>query len=331
MAVLKVALIALMLAAAVAATTTEVDVEVDEEGKPRKGRKLVSPRVLAGKAMMKKSNIVIVPKGDPRARAPVDAQTPAGVTPASGSQMPVLKSGTYTTSAACQAKAGQCIDTSVCSTRKGTLFRGVCPGASVCCIGGTTTSTQPTTPVTPPTVDAGQCPGYAGLATTNKAGNGNVIYATVPIKAEHMTEPGKVGMSDELADNTMRLQPTACAFARMQALAAAAGVNLKIASGFRTLKRQQYFYNCMLTKKCNGGNKAAVPGNSNHGVGLALDLNADCGKQAGAKAPTLCKSSKVYVWLLNNYRTHGFIRAVPSEPWHWEYRPGQAMPSYANF
>jgi hypothetical protein len=304
-------------------------VDVDEEGRPRKGRKLVSPRVLKGKAMMKKQDIVIVPKGDPRARAPTSPASPfsAGA---------VLKAGaSFTTSAACAAKNGQCLETAACSSRRGTLFRGVCPGVSVCCIGGTAPAATPSTPTTPstpaPTVDVGSCPSYAGLATTTKAGNGNIMYQTVPIKAEHMVDPSKIGMSDQLADNTMRLQPTACAFGRMAELASKAGVTLKIASGFRSLARQQYFWNCYQTKKCNNGNTAARPGNSNHGVGLALDLNTDCGKQLTAKAPAACKSSAVYTWLLNNYRTHGFIRAVPNEPWHWEYRPGQAMPSYANF
>jgi len=203
---------------------------------------------------------------------------------------------------------------------------------SVCCIGGSTAPTAPTTPTTPAApVDTGSCPFYAGLPTTLKAGNGGINYPTVPIKAEHMVDPSKIGVSDTLADNTMRLQPTACAFGRMSELATKAGVTLKIASGFRSLARQQYFWNCFQTKKCNNGNTAARPGNSNHGVGLALDLNTDCGKQLTSRAPAACRSSAVYTWLLNNYRTHGFIRAVPNEPWHWEYRPGQAMPSYANF
>jgi len=321
MAVMKVALIALMLAAVVVANSVDADVEVDEEGRPRKGRKLVSPRVLKGKAMMKKTDIVIVPKGDPRARGPTSQAT-------SG---PILKAGaSFTTSAACAAKNGQCLETSACSARQGTLFRGVCPGVSVCCIGGSTPSTPaPTTPA--PTVDVGSCPFYSGLATSTKAGNNNIMYQTVPIQAAHMVDPSKIGMSDQLADNTMRLQPTACAFGRLAELASKAGVTVKIASGFRSLARQQYFWNCFQTKKCNNGNTAARPGNSNHGVGLALDLNTDCGKQLTSKAPAACKSSAVYTWLLNNYRTHGFIRAVPNEPWHWEYRPGQAQPAYAFF
>lgn len=326
MAVLKVLVLAAVLCVAAAhAADVEVDVEADADARPRKGKKLVSPRVLKGKALMPKKHIIIVPKGDPRARAPFSAALPA--------QSPVLKAGTYVTSAACAAKPGRCIETAQCTQLKGSLFRGVCPGASVCCINIPAAPATPTAPTAPstPAVPSDQCPYYSTLPTTRKAGNGNVMYDTVPIKQEHMSEPDKFGLSDTLADNTMRLNPTACAFARLQAAAAAAGVRLTIASGFRSLARQQYFWNCFQTKKCNNGNRAAVPGNSNHGVGLALDLNTDCGKQAGSRAPAACKSSKVYMYLLNNYRTHGFVRAVQDEPWHWEYRPQNPMPSWAQF
>ena len=72
--------------------------------------------------------------------------------------------------------------------------------------------------------------------------------------------------------------------------------------------------NCYITKKCNNGNLAAKPGTSNHGVGLALDLNSS--------------GSGVYSWLKNNAHAHGFIRTVSSETWHWEYRPGSSPAPY---
>jgi hypothetical protein len=69
-----------------------------------------------------------------------------------------------------------------------------------------------------------------------------------------------------------------------------------------------------LTCGCLYLSTCALPfaGSSNHGQGIALDLNTDCGKQFGAKPPAACKSSAVYMWLLKNARTHGFIRAVVS-------------------
>jgi len=318
--VVLIAALCVLCAVAVAGADVDVDTEVDTEMErpPRAGKKLVSPRVLTSKAMMPKHRIIMVPKGDPRARAPQD------LTPAGASSTSILRA-----SQTCVGLKGSCIPRASCSSTTSSVVTGLCPGATYCCVPKTTT---PPTPPQPP-VDLGSCPVYAGLATTNKAGNGNIVYATVPIAAAHMVDTSKIGLPDNLADNTMRLQPTACAFARMAAAAAQAGVTIKIASGFRTYARQKYFWDCYQTKRCNGGNLAAFPGNSNHGVGLALDLNTDCGKQpSGSRpAPALCKSSRVYTWLLANARTFGFVRSVPTEPWHGEYRAGAAMPSYALF
>lgn len=98
---------------------------------------------------------------------------------------------------------------------------------------------------------------------------------------------------------------TASMYARMQKAAAAAGVSIRVVSGFRTMAQQKYLYNCYLTKSCNGGNLAAKPGYSNHQSGHALDLNTS--------APGVAN------WLNNHADEYGFKRTVPGEPWHWEY------------
>ncbi|MBK7397297.1 MAG: D-alanyl-D-alanine carboxypeptidase family protein [Myxococcales bacterium] len=91
----------------------------------------------------------------------------------------------------------------------------------------------------------------------------------------------------------------------MQKAAAAAGVHIRVVSGFRTMSQQKYLYNCYVTKSCNGGNLAAKPGYSNHQSGHALDLNTS--------------SAGVGSWLAAHADEYGFKRTVPSEPWHWEY------------
>jgi LAS superfamily LD-carboxypeptidase LdcB len=58
------------------------------------------------------------------------------------------------------------------------------------------------------------------------------------------------------------------------------------------------------------GGLAAVPGTSNHGWGLAVDVDTD---QAGAQQ-----------WMQANGHRFGFVEAVRREPWHWEFRPAQA-------
>jgi LAS superfamily LD-carboxypeptidase LdcB len=97
---------------------------------------------------------------------------------------------------------------------------------------------------------------------------------------------------------------TADAFLRMRKAASQDGVQIRIVSGFRSYAEQDRLYKLYLAGR---GNLAARPGYSNHQDGHALDLNAS--------APG------VYSWLSRRARSFGFIRTVPSENWHWEYRP----------
>jgi hypothetical protein len=101
---------------------------------------------------------------------------------------------------------------------------------------------------------------------------------------------------------------TANAYAVMQDAAAAAGINLAVVSGFRTMAEQQYLYACYVNCSCNSCNLAAQPGYSNHQSGHALDLNTS--------------DPGVYSWLTANAGSFGFQRTVPSEIWHWEWWSG---------
>jgi hypothetical protein len=101
---------------------------------------------------------------------------------------------------------------------------------------------------------------------------------------------------------------TANAYYVMAQAAAAAGVNLQVVSGFRTMQQQEYLYSCYVNCSCNNCNLAATPGFSNHQSGHALDLNTSAGG--------------VYGWLEANAAAFGFTRTVPSEPWHWEWWGG---------
>lgn len=101
---------------------------------------------------------------------------------------------------------------------------------------------------------------------------------------------------------------TGNAYTVMQAAAAAAGVSMRINSGFRTPQEQAYLYACYKNCNCNSCNLAAAPGYSNHQSGTALDLNTANGA--------------VFNWLNNNGARFGFRRTVPSEAWHWEYFGG---------
>jgi hypothetical protein len=95
---------------------------------------------------------------------------------------------------------------------------------------------------------------------------------------------------------------TARAFLAMRMAATAAGVDLRLESGFRTAAQQRALYKAWRKGR---GNKAAPPGRSNHQSGRALDIAVSA---PGALA-----------WLETNAASYGFARTVVNEPWHWEY------------
>lgn len=95
---------------------------------------------------------------------------------------------------------------------------------------------------------------------------------------------------------------TGHAFLRWQKAAEAAGVNIGLNSGFRTMDEQRYLYGCYQSGNCNNGNLAARPGYSNHQSGEAIDI-----------------SNSTSSWVQNNAARYGFRRTVAGEPWHFEY------------
>lgn len=93
-----------------------------------------------------------------------------------------------------------------------------------------------------------------------------------------------------------------------QAFSEEFGENLCLTSSYRDLSNQERLY----STKPPG--MAAVPGTSNHGWGLAVDL---CG---GVET----QGSPEFNWLENNSKKWGWFHpqwaySNPFEPWHWEY------------
>ena len=90
------------------------------------------------------------------------------------------------------------------------------------------------------------------------------------------------------------------------AYAAKFGRNLQITNpgggnAYRSYERQVEYYN-------NPNLRAAKPGYSNHGWGLAVDISGT-GGYGGA----------TYKWLNANAPSYGFDDGVSGEPWHWEW------------
>lgn len=113
--------------------------------------------------------------------------------------------------------------------------------------------------------------------------------------------------------------------------AQAEGVYMFVADGYRTHKEQQE----LMDEKVEDYKRkvligfiaewfaekwVAVPGTSEHQLGIAVDINADISNSS---------SSEVYRWLAENAYKFGFIQRYPTdktditgisyEPWHYRY------------
>lgn len=113
--------------------------------------------------------------------------------------------------------------------------------------------------------------------------------------------------------------------------ARAEGYGLFVAEGYRPREKQQRLLDEKIEAyKSEGYSESesrrlaeqwvAVPGTSEHELGIAVDINADTSKSS---------SDEVYNWLAENAHKYGFIKRYPSdktditgiinEPWHYRY------------
>jgi len=83
-----------------------------------------------------------------------------------------------------------------------------------------------------------------------------------------------------------------------------AGLNITTSSAFRTMAHQQSLCPC-------DGVSVAVPGTSNHQMGLAMDFGANLPSHPGPIA-----GSPLWDWLTKNASQFGYSN-YPREAWHW--------------
>jgi D-alanyl-D-alanine carboxypeptidase len=98
--------------------------------------------------------------------------------------------------------------------------------------------------------------------------------------------------------------PAAESLTRMIADAKAQGVTIGITDSYRSygeqvdVARRKGLY--------SQGGLAAKPGTSEHGWGMATDLDLN---------------SKAQAWVRANGEKYGFVENTPREPWHWAFKP----------
>jgi D-alanyl-D-alanine carboxypeptidase len=112
---------------------------------------------------------------------------------------------------------------------------------------------------------------------------------------------------EQVGDTRHKLwAPAAESLTRMMADAQKAGVHIGVTDSYRPyaeqvdLARRKGLY--------SQGGLAAKPGTSEHGWGMAADLDLN------AKATS---------WMKQHGADYGFVNNVSREPWHWAYKPAR--------
>lgn len=139
--------------------------------------------------------------------------------------------------------------------------------------------------------------------------------------------------------SALMAEPAARAMrAMVAAMRAALNLDYTHVGAYRTYKGQEDLFRSRYTttplpgrptKKWNGETwyqkpgtaMAAVPGTSNHGWGLAIDLAEKVDGKAVSISPRSVK------WLIKHAAQYGFCAEAQSEPWHWRYFTGDKIPA----
>ncbi|RZU76075.1 D-alanyl-D-alanine carboxypeptidase-like protein [Micromonospora kangleipakensis] len=139
------------------------------------------------------------------------------------------------------------------------------------------------------------------------------------------------------------VKPAARAWTAMCAAALAAGHTLKatdLHGSYRPYEVQERIFRERYTRTVLPGQpsrmwnrqrwyqkpgtaKAAVPGTSNHGLGLAVDT----GEERDHNIDTDTLDGGTLRWLIHNEQRFGFSHEIQSEPWHIRYFAGDTIPA----
>ncbi len=125
------------------------------------------------------------------------------------------------------------------------------------------------------------------------------------------------------------LHPDAAqAFKRMRSAAAAAGINLDIISGYRSVSDQQALFSRQVSRLGSvqaAAQVSAPPGHSEHHTGYAVDIRDTDQPQSDLKVSF--EQTRTFAWLEANASEYGFEMSFPAgneqgvtyEPWHWRF------------
>jgi LAS superfamily LD-carboxypeptidase LdcB len=141
-------------------------------------------------------------------------------------------------------------------------------------------------------------PGEVGLGTSNDPRNGK-LPASALTKLSWSSQKVANGAASSMESLN-------------RAYRAEFGTSIQVTDGYRTYAQQ-------VATKAAKGHMAATPGQSNHGLGLAVDLGGGINNFG----------TKQYDWMLKNAPNFGWVNPTwaqqsgsKPEPWHWEFVGG---------
>lgn len=180
-------------------------------------------------------------------------------------------------------------------------------------VGQATTATRTTT-----ATDGGAFATALASAQAGAAGFGAVGLAAVGAGRTQLNAKGvpadlaafgngriPAGALGQVAETRHKLwTPAADSLTRLMQDARRDGITIGITDSYRSyaeqvdLARRKGLY--------SQGGLAAKPGTSDHGWGMAVDLDLN---------------NQAQDWMRANAGRYGFVENTPREPWHWAYRP----------
>ncbi len=180
-------------------------------------------------------------------------------------------------------------------------------------------------------VDQGEIPGLSSFNPFRKEADTSLGWNLILVNDEYSIPDDYEVELTELSNGEKvdsRIYPQ---LQQMFDDARAAGLDLFVREGYRTHQDQEEIMEERIQRYCDEGYSrseakklaeeyVAVPGTSEHELGIAVDINADTSK---------CSSDAVYSWLADNAYKYGFVKKYPSdkvditgvnnEPWHYRY------------
>ena len=158
----------------------------------------------------------------------------------------------------------------------------------------------------------------------------------VLVNGDHPMEEGYVPQLKELEEGLSLDSRIIDAAKEMLAAAKKAGLHIDICSAYRSVERQEQVFGESMKERVKDGMSywdafnetalnVAIPGTSEHALGLALDLISNQYTELDERQETTAEAK----WLKENCHKYGFILRYPPEktnitgiiyePWHYRY------------